>query len=169
MRPHILESFLQAGPEKARWTGYGLALVLGGLWESLSSLLAGALAALFLADLLLGVLKALHHGGLAAFDWTRFTRAWLKLGAAIVGVLVFTLGDMLLHEADLIPTTVNPITSAGLFGMCWGFFWSSVQSLSHFFPDVEMWLDKVLRRPKEGEAPHPLRRATDRPQQDTGP
>lgn len=145
MRDVIVRSFVQAGPPEARWTGYGLTLVLGALWASLTSMLAGALAILFVADLGLGVVRALHQGGLRAFDASRFARSWLKFGAAILGIALGTAGDVLLHVAGL-PGDATPLTSSVLFGASWGFFWSGAQNLVHFFPELERRIDQVLQR-----------------------
>lgn len=145
MKDTIISSFIQAGPPAVRWGGYGITVALSAIWTSLTSLLAGVLALLFLVDLTLGVLKALRQGGLESFDWNRFSRAWMKLGAAVVGIALFTLGDLLLHSSGL-PSDLTPLTSAALFGMAWGFFWSALQNLSHFFPDIGQWTDAALKR-----------------------
>lgn len=145
MKDDLLSSFIQAGPPAVRWSGMGITVVLSTMWAHLTSVLASILALLFLVDLVLGVLKAMHIGGLDAFCWNRFVRAWYKLGAAIGGILLFTLGDMLLHQSGM-PDTLAPLTSAGLFGMCWGFWWSASRNLAYFFPQVGEWTDAALKK-----------------------
>lgn len=145
MKDDILSSFIQAGPPSVRWGGMGITIVLSAMWSSLMSILASVLALLFLVELVLGVLKAIHIGGLESFNWTKFTRAWIKLAAAVGGIALFTLGDTLLHQSGL-PPDLTPLTSAGLFGMCWGFWWSASRSLAHFFPQVGEWTDAALQK-----------------------
>lgn len=149
MKDDILSSFIQAGPPAIRWGGMGITVVLAALWSSLMSILASVLALLFLVELVLGVLRAFHIGGLEAFDWSRFSRGWLKLAAAICGIALSTLGDLLLHESGL-PRNLTPLTSAALFGMCWGFFWSATANLSYFFPQVGEWTNAALKRTGHG-------------------
>lgn len=156
----VVASLFQVGPPEARWAGYGITVAAGAVWHSLSGFLAGLLVVLFMADLALGTLKAVHVGGLGAFCRDKFWRAFLKLGAAVVGIALFTIGDLLLHRAGLDPG-LTPLTSAALFGICWGFFWSATQNLGHFFPDAQTWVDAALRKVRNPEET-PRRRASDR-------
>lgn len=123
----------------------GLTVVGAAMWHSLTSVLASALALMFITDLVLGVLKAIHGQGLNAFDWHRFSRAWVKLAAAVGGIALFTMGDLLLHESGL-DRSLTPLTSAALFGMCWGFFWSGMTNLAYFFPKVGDWVSAALKK-----------------------
>lgn len=159
--PPLVESFVQAGPTEARRIGYGLALVIGALWHTFMSVLVTILVGLFIADLVLGVFRAVHRGGTQAFDWDRFERAFLKMGAAVVGIAVFRLGDLLLEEGGMPPGS-TPLTSAFLFGACWGFFWSSIRNLGYFFPNVDRWIDRAMGREKEGgESARPMDQPTE--------
>lgn len=150
---------VMAGP---KLLGATAAAVFSAFWKSFSSMLAWVLAILFFADLFLGVLRAVHRGGLDAFDWERFWRAWIKLGAAMVGVTLFTAGDLLLHQSG-VPQDWYPLSSAALMAMSWGFLWSATQSFGYFFPGAQEAVEKVLHRLRAPGDPHPNRRATDPP------
>lgn len=144
MTHSILSSFLQAGPTEVRWASAGLAIVLSAIWSAFTGVLAVVMVTLFAVDVGLGVLKALHQGGLRAFDRDRFGRALIKLGAAMLGVLLAASIDLVLQHAGTVEGT--PLATGMLAFMCWGFAWSGVQNLSYFFPGVAERIDGILRR-----------------------
>lgn len=140
---------LQAGPPAAKFASAGVTVLLAAVWSSLTSILAVGMVLFFAADMLLGVLKAVHCGGLGAFDQAKFARAWTKLGAAAVGIVLFTAADLLLHEAGS-PEQWMPLTTVTLTAMCWGFFWSALQSFAYFFPEVGSRIEGLLNRGRNG-------------------
>jgi phage-related holin len=138
----------------------GISVVVTAVYHAFTGVLAAIMVLLFLCDLALGVLKALHVGGLQAFCRDRFTRAFLKLGAAMVGVLLAASIDLLLQNIGTVEEATY-FTSGILGGISVGFLASAGQSLVYFFPAVGVWLDALLRRLRDpGEAPR--RRASDR-------
>lgn len=122
-----------------------LAVVVSAFAVSFTSVLAVVLTGLFLADITLGSLRAVAGGGLNAFCWEKWWRAWIKMIAAIVGLAVFTLGDVLLHEMGL-RADWHPTATAGLTAMCWGFFFSALQNVGYFFPAARRAVEAVTSR-----------------------
>lgn len=140
---------LQAGPPAAKLASTGVAVLASAVWGVVTSTLAAGMVLFFAADLTLGVLKAITCGGLKAFDKEKFARAWGKLAAAAIDIVLFTAADLLLHEAGS-PEEWMPLTTVVLMAMCWGFFWSALQSFSYFFPEVATRVEGVLKKSGKG-------------------
>lgn len=138
----FLEQIL-GGP---RVTGTAVVVVVSAIWAAFTSVLAVVLALLFLTDLVLGSLRAVHRGGIRAFEWPRFWRAWVKMGAALVGIALFSAGDVLLHETGVMPDDWSPLATVALSAMCWGFFASALTSFGYFFPDASELVERALSR-----------------------
>lgn len=158
----LYTSALQAGPAEAKWASVGVAVVLSAVWSALTGVLASIMVLLFLVDVGLGVLRAIHVGGVRAFDWDRFRQGWTKFFAALLGIPLAVAVDLTLQHVDAVSGT--PVTTGIITFMSWGFAWSAAGNLGHWFPGVEKWIDRALGRRENGDGTvHPMRRATDRP------
>jgi hypothetical protein len=153
-------SIFQVAPPAAQWGGAGVAVVVAALWHAFTGVLAAALVGLFLADVAIGVFKALHMGGVSAFEWPRFWKKFLELGAAMVGIVIAVCIDLLLREIGS-PAEAAYFTSGFLGAVAVGFGASAVKNLAYFFPAVSTAFDALARR----EGP-PKRRASDRGEDD---
>lgn len=149
-------SLFQAAPPAAQWGAAGAGIVLTALWHAFTGVLAAVMVVLFLCDIALGVFRALHMGGLTAFEWPRFWRKFLELGAAVVGIVIAACVDLLLREIGT-PDEAAYITSGILGAVTIGFGASAGKNLAYFFPAVSAWFDALARR----NGP-PQRRASDR-------
>ena len=159
---NLMRSVFQAGPAEIRWGATGVAVVAAAVWSALTGVLAVVMVLLFCVDIVLGVLRAVHRGGLQAFSWDRFMRGAAKLGAAMAGVVLGASGDLIIQHTGTVDATV--LTSGVLAFMCWGFAWSAAMSLSYFFPGVERLLDRAMGRAENGDGTiHPMRRRSDVP------
>lgn len=148
-------SMIQAAPPAAQLGMAGVGVVLTALWHAFTGVLAAAMAGLFIADITIGVFKALHLGGVAAFEWPRFWKKFLELGAAMVGIMIAVCVDLLLREIGT-PGEAAYFTSGFLGAVAVGFGTSAVKNLAYFFPAVSSVFDTLARR----EGP-PQRRASD--------
>lgn len=150
----------QAAPAAAQVTAAGAMMVVTAVWHAFTGVLAALMVLLFACDLGLGVLRAIHAGGLKAFCRERFGRAFLKLIAAMVGVVLAVAVDLLLQYIGTVEEATY-FTSGIMGGVSLGFLVSAGESLAYFFPGVGLWMDALMRRLRDpGEVPR--RRASDR-------
>lgn len=149
-------SLLQSSSPAAKVGAAGLGVVVTALWHAFTGVLALAMVILFFCDLLLGVFKAVHLGGIHAFDYDRFGRAFAKLGAAMVGIVMAVVADLLLREIGAVQDATY-VTSGILGGISVGFVVSAGKNLAYFFPQVGSLVDTLARRSQEP----PKRRASD--------
>lgn len=152
-------ALFQAAPPAAQLSMAGAAVVTTAIYDAFTGVLAAVMVLLFLCDVILGVLKAVHVGGIRAFCRGRFLRAFVKLGAAMAGVLLAVSVDLLLRHIGTVEEATY-FTSGILGAISVGFIGSAGQSLVHFFPAVGVWLDALLRRVRDPAEVH-HRRATD--------
>lgn len=151
-------SLIQSPPAQA--VGAGITVVASAIWGGLTGTLFFVMVALFLCDVALGSLKAINTGGLTGWCPERFQRGLTKFLAALVGVILSVLADLLLQDMGLVGE--GALLTSGVLGfVCFGFMVSAGRNLAHFFPWVEVWLDSVLRKVRNPEEP-PKRRAEDR-------
>lgn len=146
--------YQDAGSPAVKLAGAGAAVILSAVWDAFTGTVAVALVGVFLADVILGVLKAIHQEGIEGFDLNRLARGFIKLCAAAVGIALMRLGDVLMHQAGG-PEEWFPFTTAFLAGATWGFFWSGVKNLSYFFPAVTEWIDAARKRGHSVQLPDP--------------
>lgn len=152
-------SVFQAAPPVVQWGVAGASVVITAVWNAFTGVMAIVLVLLFLCDLGLGVLRAINLGGIGAFSHDRFAKAFLKLGAAMFGILLAVSIDLMLQHIGTIEEATY-FTSGILGAMCVGFIASASQNLAHFFPAVGVWTDALVRRLRDpGETPQ--RRASD--------
>lgn len=151
-------SLVQSAP--AQLAVGGVTAVATAIWHSLTGTLAVVMVGLFICDIVLGVLKALNVGGFQAFCVDRFQRGLTKFGAALVGVVLSALADILLRNMGVVSD--GSFMTSGLLGfLCLGFLVSAGRNLAHFFPWVEVWFNSMLRKVRNPDEP-PQRRAADR-------
>jgi hypothetical protein len=143
--------FLGAILSGPKLSGSALAVVLSALWAQFTGILATLLAFFFLVDLGLGILRAIHERGLGGFEWPRFWRAWIKMGAAGLGIALSTLVDLSLHQLQT-PEDWFPVTAAALAGMCYGFAASGAQSFAYFWPEVGQGIERAIDQMRGGPA-----------------
>lgn len=161
---NLMRSLFQAGPAELRWGATGLAVVASAVWTAVTGVLAVVMVLLFCVDVVLGVFKAVHRGGLNAFEWERFMRGAVKFGAAMAGVVLGVCVDLLLEQTGTVAATLT--TTGVLAFMCVGFGASAAGSLSYFFPGVERLLDRAMGRAENGDGTiHPMRRQSDTPKE----
>jgi phage-related holin len=159
MQDSAFAAVYQAAPPAAQATVAGAMVVITAVWHAFTGVLAAIMVLLFLVDLGLGVLRALHMGGLKAFCRDRFWRAFLKLAAAMMGVVLAVSVDLLLRHIGTFDEATY-FTSGILGGVSLGFLVSAGESLAYFFPAVGLWMDALVRRLRDpGEMPR--RRASD--------
>lgn len=144
--------FQVGGGAEARVAVGGIAVLTAAIWGAMTGVLAAAMLFLFLSDLVLGVFRAIHEGGLSAFSGERAGRAFIKLGAGAVGIIMSVTVDLLLHELDVVGPDFEPATTAVLAGICWLFGWSAAGSLDYFFPGVGGVVRRGLRAIKDPRA-----------------
>jgi hypothetical protein len=158
----VIRSLLQAGPAEVRWTGAGLAMVGAAIADALTGVLVAIMLVLFGLDVLVGVLRAVHVGGLKAFSRDRFGRAFIKLMAAMCGILLGAAVDLLLQHYGVVEQA-TPVTTGVLGYMCCGFGFGAAQHLGHFFPGIDSVVAAGLRKIRDPELV-PQRREGDDPQ-----
>jgi hypothetical protein len=152
-------SVFHAAPPATQWGVAGVSVVLAAVWDAFTGVLAAVMVLLFLCDLGLGVLRAINVGGLRAFCRDRFFQAFLKLGAAMFGILLASSIDLMLQHTGALPDATY-VTSGILGAICVGFVASAGQNLAHFFPAVGSWFDGLVRRLRD-PSDVPQRRASD--------
>lgn len=158
----VARKFFETVRHGPKELGATIAILISAFWYAFTSVLAWVLGGLFVVDLVLGVFRSVHKGGLQAFDWNRFTRAWIKMGAALVGLALFALGDVLFQQFG-IPNEWFPLTTAGLVGMCFGFFWSALGNFGYFFPKVRERIESLIDKISAKEPTEMRRRSSDSP------
>jgi hypothetical protein len=146
----------------AKVAGFGVAAAVTLLWQSLTGILAYVLVGAFLIDVSLGLARSIAREGINSFSWRKFGDSFVRLVAAVLGIVLFTLLDVLvsyLRGIDL----VDPITAGGMVALALGFLGSAAKSLSHFYPPVGAWIEGKLRAIQPMQDPHPHRRSDDHP------
>lgn len=157
-----LRNFMDTVVAGPKLVGIASAIIVSAFWNFFSSLLAWLLGILFFSDMVLGILVDVHKGGIRAFDWEEFWKGGIKMIAAIIGIAVFVAGDMLFHITGM-PNSWYPLATAGLLGMCYGFFYSALENLGYFFPKVRNTVEKLILRLKAHDPHEQRRRVTDNP------
>lgn len=142
--------------------GFGVGAATALLWQSLTGLLAYVLVGAFLIDVSLGLARSVQREGINSFSWRKLGDAFIRLGAAILGIWMFTLVDVLVSQARGVDL-VDPVTMGGMLALAIGFLASAAKNFSHFFPDVGAWLQDRLRTVQPSTDPHPHRRSDDHP------
>lgn len=151
-----VSTLIQAAPPQVQFGVAGVSVVAAAVWHAFTGVVAAVMALLFLCDLAIGVFKALHIGGLDAFEWTRFWRKFLELGAAMVGIFLAVAIDLLLRQIGT-PEDAAYFSTGIIGAISAGFGASAFKNLAYFFPAVSAWFDAFARR----NGP-PKRRAADR-------
>lgn len=161
---NLMRSLFQAGPAELRWGATGFAVVASAVWSAMTGVLAVVMVLLFCVDVVLGVFRAVHRGGLNAWSWDRFLRGAVKFGAAMAGVVLGVSVDLVIRETGTLDATLT--TTGVLAFMCFGFGWSAAGNLAYFFPGVEKVLDRAMGRAENGDGTvHPMRRRSDTPKE----
>jgi hypothetical protein len=149
---------MESGP--IQFTAAGLSLVVAAIWSSVMGVLFFVMVGLFICDVLLGSLRAISTGGFEGWSKERFQRGLAKFLAALVGVVLSALADILLQDMGL--GGEGALLTSGLLGfMCLGFLVSAARNLSYFFPFVEAWTAALLRKVRDPNE-IPKRRSSDR-------
>lgn len=138
-------SLIQSSSPEAKVGAAGVGVVVTALWHAFTGVLALAMVLLFFCDLALGVFKAVHVGGIHAFDYDRFGRAFAKLGAAMAGIVMAVVADLLLREIGAVQDA-SYITSGIMSGVSLGFIVSAGKNLAYFFPQVGSMVDTLVKR-----------------------
>lgn len=149
-------ALIQAAPPQVQIGVAGVSIVGAAVWHAFTGMIAAVMGLLFFCDITIGVFKSLHRGGLDAFEWPRFWKKFLELGAAMVGITLAVAVDLLLREIGT-PEDAAYISTGIIGAVSAGFGASAFKNLSYFFPAVSSWFDTLARR----NGP-PRRRAADR-------
>lgn len=140
-------AFIQgAGPAPAKVAVAGMAVLGSALWDAFTSLAVALLALFIVADVLLGIARAVSEGGIQAFDETRFYRAGVKLVAALVIIAVTVGMDLLVHSTGRVPEDWAPAFASGVAILCAAYLASIAQNATWFFPELGGLFDRLLSR-----------------------
>jgi hypothetical protein len=95
-----------------------------------------------------GILRSVEVEGIEGFAWDRFWGGFRKLLAACITVGLAISGELLLLEGGM---EWAPITMAVSGVMGFGFFWSALKNLTHFFPGLQEAVEATLHRTRESD------------------
>jgi hypothetical protein len=120
-----------------------LTALLSQVWAALTSLVALAVLSLWALDMISGVLRSVDREGLDAFSWSLFVGGFRKGLMAGVTIAFAAVIEVLLVE---IGVQWVPVLATGLGLLAFGFAWSVVQNIGHFYPEVADGMSKLLHR-----------------------
>lgn len=133
----------QEGPAGAKGALAGILTILAALWGTVTSVIFAGLLFFWLMDMVSGILRALDLYGLAGFDGARFWRGFRKAGAAAVAVGTGVVFEVLARELGV---TWAPVGATVMSVVLFGFFWSTLQNLNHWWPEISETVRKALDR-----------------------
>lgn len=146
--PPLLKTALQVitdGPPAAKLGATGFAVLLAALTDVATGVAFASVVALWLADMLLGLLRAI---GERSFSFWRFLEGFLKGAAAALGIYLATILDTM--GAAAVSSYQGNIASTGaMAGIAVALAWSALENLGHWFPAVA----EKLRGRLSGQAP----------------
>lgn len=146
--PPLLKTALQVftdGPPAAKLGATGFGLLLSALTEVAVGLAFASVVGLWLADMLLGMLRGISERD---FSIWRFFEGFVKGAAAVIGIYVATIIDTV--GGSVVTTYQGDLAStAAMTGIAFAFGWSALENLAHWFPTVA----EKLRGRLSGQAP----------------
>lgn len=138
-----VRAVLTDGPPAAKAGAAGLFVLLSTLWEHAISLAAACMLALWVCDMLLGILRAVDEGGPENFLWPRFWEGVRKFGAAVVVSGMAVTAELLAREAG-VQWFVAGTAMMAVLGTA--FFFSALKNANHFFPHLADTVFRVMHR-----------------------
>jgi hypothetical protein len=137
-----LVAFLAAGTASQKMSALGLAVLGSAIWDAYTSLAVAVLALFILADVVLGVSRAVHEGGLAAFSEQKFWRSGVKAVASFVVIAVMVGMDAMVHASEESLAGWSPFLASGVTVLCVGYLTSIAKNGAYFSPGLTAIFDR---------------------------